>query len=162
MIYCVFIIQIFKNKINNIFIRAYWFSKAVTLSSNCLAEKYHYPDEERKRPPVPRAKDAPPLMGIKTTKNFITTNAVENIMAVPKKPAANMADTRHGDTFPLEESGLVPKYRNKKVRKYYSLCLNIKTMDLFPLRTSAGTKFLSNFLGTHIYSWFSLLYLKTL
>jgi len=77
-------------------------------------EKYHYPDEERKRPPVPRAQDAPPLMGMKTTKNFITTNAVENIMAVPKKPAANLADTRHGDTFPLEESGLVPKYRNKK------------------------------------------------
>jgi len=77
-------------------------------------EKYHYPDEERKRPPVPRAQDAPPLMGMKTTKNFITTNAVENIMAVPKKPAANLADTRHGDIFPLEESGLVPKYRNKK------------------------------------------------
>ena len=79
------------------------------------AEKYHYPDEERKRPAVPKAKDSPPLMGIKTTKNFITTNAVENIMAVPKKPAKNFADTRHGDTFPLEESGLVPKYRNKKV-----------------------------------------------
>jgi len=77
-------------------------------------EKYHYPDEDRKRPAVPRAKDAPPLMGIKTTKNFITTNAVENIMAVPKKPATNTVDTRHGDTFPLEDSGLVPKYRNKK------------------------------------------------
>ena len=72
-------------------------------------------DGEPKKSSVPRAKDAPPLMGIQSTKNFITTNAVENIMAVPKKPAANMADTRHGDSFPLEESGLVPKYRNKKV-----------------------------------------------
>jgi hypothetical protein len=76
--------------------------------------EFKYPDEDRRRAPVPRAKDAPPLMGIKTTKNFITTNAVENIMAVPKKPATNFADTRHGDTFPLEESGLVPKYRTKK------------------------------------------------
>jgi hypothetical protein len=73
---------------------------------------FKYPDE--RRPAVPKAKDAAPLMGIKTTKNFITTNAVENIMAVPKKPATNFADTRNGDTFPLEESGLVPKYRTKK------------------------------------------------
>ena len=80
------------------------------------AVKTTFPSDcEPKKSSVPRAKDAPPLMGIQSTKNFITTNAVENIMAVPKKPAANMADTRHGDSFPLEESGLVPKYRNKKV-----------------------------------------------
>jgi len=53
-------------------------------------------------------------MGIKSTKNFITTNAVENIMSVPKKPAANFVDTKKGDTQPLEISGLVPKYLKRK------------------------------------------------
>ena len=53
-------------------------------------------------------------MGIKSNKNFITTNAVENIMSVPKKPAANFADTRGGSTHPLEPSGLTPKYIKKK------------------------------------------------
>jgi len=33
-------------------------------------EKFHYPDEEGKRPSVPRKDDMPP-MGLKTTKNFI-------------------------------------------------------------------------------------------
>lgn len=53
-------------------------------------------------------------MGIKSNKNFINTNAVENIMSIPKKPAANFADTKHGATHPLEPSGLTPKYVNKK------------------------------------------------
>eukprot|EP00164_Ancoracysta_twista_P000686 GFYU01000909.1.p1 GENE.GFYU01000909.1~~GFYU01000909.1.p1 ORF type:complete len:262 (+),score=76.05 GFYU01000909.1:224-1009(+) len=37
-----------------------------------------------KKPPVPRRHEKP-LMGFVTTKNFITANAVENILAVPKK-----------------------------------------------------------------------------
>ena len=53
-------------------------------------------------------------MGVMANKNFITSNAVENIMSVPKKPAANFVDTRHGKTNPLEPSGLAPKYVNKK------------------------------------------------
>ena len=35
-------------------------------------------------------------------------------MSIPKKPAANFADTRHGSTHPLEPSGLAPKYTKKK------------------------------------------------
>ena len=55
--------------------------------------KFEYPDASMKRPPVPKH-DEIPLMGVKSNKNFITTNAVENIMSVPKKPAARFADTR--------------------------------------------------------------------
>jgi hypothetical protein len=53
-------------------------------------------------------------MGSKSNKNYVTTNAVNNIMAVPRKPAAKYVDTVSGDTFDLVASGLVPKYTNKK------------------------------------------------
>ncbi|XP_038044913.1 enkurin-like [Patiria miniata] len=80
-----------------------------------LPEKtsFKYPDEDKRKPMVPKKEDRP-LMGLKSNKNFITTNAVENIMSVPKKPAANFVDTAKGSTHPLEPSGLVPKYLNKK------------------------------------------------
>lgn len=56
-------------------------------------------------------------MGIHSNKNFIKTNAIENIMALPKKPHPAYADTKKGDKQLLENSGLVPKYTKKKVRK---------------------------------------------
>ncbi|KAK3741307.1 hypothetical protein RRG08_034352 [Elysia crispata] len=76
-------------------------------------ETFKYPDEERRRPAVP-SKDDTPLMGLKTTKNFICTNAVENITAVPKLPGKKYADTRHGDTHDLVPSGYEPVYVHKK------------------------------------------------
>ena len=54
-------------------------------------------------------------MGLKTNKNFITTNAVENITSVPKKPEKKFADTRIGDTHNLIPSGLEPVFVHKKV-----------------------------------------------
>ncbi|XP_030846791.1 enkurin [Strongylocentrotus purpuratus] len=75
--------------------------------------KFSYPDEETKRPAVPK-RDEKPLMGLKSNKNFVNTNAVENIMSVPKKPAANFVDTVNGATHPLTPSGLMPKYVKKK------------------------------------------------
>ena len=78
-------------------------------------EEFHYPDEDRKRPPVPDRKDRP-LMGLKTNKNFISTNAVNNITSVPKKPEKKFADTRNGDVHNLIPSGLEPVYVHKKVR----------------------------------------------
>lgn len=53
-------------------------------------------------------------MGIRSNKDFIKTNAVENIMSVPKKPEKKFADTRGGATHPLTPSGLTPKYTKKK------------------------------------------------
>ena len=49
--------------------------------------EFKYPDE--RRPAVPKQNEKP-MMGLKTTKNFVTQNAVENIMSVPKKPQKNM------------------------------------------------------------------------
>ncbi|NWV51909.1 ENKUR protein, partial [Daphoenositta chrysoptera] len=47
-------------------------------------------------------------------KNFINENAVAVIKGVPKKPRPFCVDTRQGDKYPLEPSGLVPKYIKKK------------------------------------------------
>lgn len=76
--------------------------------------KFQYPDEDTRKPSVPKQADKP-LMGLKSNKDFVKTNAVENIMSVPKKPAANFVDTPFGTTHPLEPSGLMPKYVKKKV-----------------------------------------------
>ncbi|NXS89276.1 ENKUR protein, partial [Erpornis zantholeuca] len=51
---------------------------------------------------------------IRIKKNFINKNAVAVIKGVPKKPRPFCVDTRQGDKYPLEPSGLVPKYIKKK------------------------------------------------
>lgn len=56
-----------------------------------------------------------PLLGVKTNKNFVSQNAVDAIMAVPKKPEKNLVDTRKGHKFSLDPSGLEPVYIKKKV-----------------------------------------------
>ncbi|KAK7118107.1 hypothetical protein R3I94_021823 [Phoxinus phoxinus] len=81
-----------------------------------LPEKkpFKYEDDElHGKPPVP-ARTEKPLMGLYSNKNFIKTNAVENIMALPKKVQPVYADTKKGDKQPLENSGLIPKFIKKK------------------------------------------------
>ncbi|XP_066540095.1 enkurin [Hoplias malabaricus] len=81
-----------------------------------LPEKkpFSYKDEgQPKKPHVPPQTD-PPNVGAHTKKNFVTSNAVENILAVPRKPQPAYTDTKHGDKQLLENSGLVPKYIKKK------------------------------------------------
>lgn len=75
------------------------------------AKKFTYPDQCRK-PRVPKHNEKP-ILGLQSKKNFINTNAVENIMSVPKKPVPKFVDTRGGQTNLLEPSGLVPKYLKK-------------------------------------------------
>lgn len=79
------------------------------------------PDPTKKNDsvPLPRKPAVPlhneqPLLGLKTNKNFISQNAVDTIMTVPKKPEKNVVDTRRGGKFPLETSGLTPVYVKKK------------------------------------------------
>ncbi|XP_048755955.1 enkurin-like [Ostrea edulis] len=76
-------------------------------------EQFKYPDEARRRPQVPKREDQP-LMGLKSSKNFITTNAVQNITSVPKQPEKIYVDTRGGHKNMLVPSGLEPLYTNKK------------------------------------------------
>lgn len=74
-------------------------------------KKFNYPDANNRKPDIPKE---PPLMGIQSKKNFITTNAVENIMSNAKKPVPKYVDTAKGKTNLLEPSGLVPKYLKKQ------------------------------------------------
>lgn len=56
---------------------------------------FEYPDAASRRPPVPTHNERP-QMGTKTTRNFITTNAVTNIMSVPRNPPLKYVDTSKG------------------------------------------------------------------
>lgn len=70
---------------------------------------------EQIRPAVPDPIRDRPMLGIKTNKNFISQNAVDTIMSVAKRPEKNLVDTRKGDKFSLEASGLAPVYVKKRV-----------------------------------------------
>ena len=67
-----------------------------------LATKYVRPGE--KKVPVPK-KDEKPIMGLVSDKNFIVSNAVENILAAPKLPSNNERDFLKKKNY-----GKVPKY----------------------------------------------------
>ena len=53
-------------------------------------------------------------MGKKTTRNFLTTNAIENITAIPKKPMQKYVDSPQGASHKLVGSGLLPEFIHKK------------------------------------------------
>ncbi|NXD25142.1 ENKUR protein, partial [Spelaeornis formosus] len=77
-----------------------------------LAPKKKKQDGEKSLPlSVPR-RTYHPVIRIK--KNFINKNAVAVITREPKKPQHFCVDTRQGDKYLLEPSGLFPKYIKKK------------------------------------------------
>merc|ERR1719171_2221298 len=70
-----------------------------------LAPK-HAPVPSR-MPPVPRITEKP-IMNLVSSKNFVTANAVENILAAPKKVGVEVKDYLH-----KEDYGKVPTYLTK-------------------------------------------------
>ncbi|KAG7336427.1 hypothetical protein KOW79_001120 [Hemibagrus wyckioides] len=74
---------------------------------------FSYRDVQPRKPPVP-AKTERPVPGVHSKRDFVRSNAMENIMAVPRKPQPAHTHTKHGDTELLENSGLVPKYIRKE------------------------------------------------
>ncbi|NXO25885.1 ENKUR protein, partial [Cisticola juncidis] len=76
-----------------------------------LAPKKKEQDGKRFLPLLP-PRTYHPVIHIK--KNFINKNAVAVITGEPKKPRHFCVDTRHGDKYLLEPSGLYPKYIKKK------------------------------------------------
>ena len=48
--------------------------------ANSVVKKFTYPDNDTRKPPVPRVNDMP-QMGTQSNKNFVTTNATTNIMS---------------------------------------------------------------------------------
>ena len=78
-----------------------------------LPEKTSFKYSDTHKPHVPSLREKP-QMADKSTKNFVTANAVANITAVAKKPLPKYVDDPSGATHLLESSGLVPKYLHKK------------------------------------------------
>jgi hypothetical protein len=85
------------------------FLKSYTREDNKLPEptKFAYSGAVDKRPAVPRRTERP-VLGLVTSKNFITCNAVENILAVPKK-----TDVRQVSYMNKKGYGKVPTYLEK-------------------------------------------------
>merc|ERR1712167_400358 len=83
--------------------------KAYTREDNKLPEprKFEYKDATERKPSIP-TREEKPVMGLVTSKNFITCNAVENILAVPKK-----TDVRQVSYMNKKGYGKVPKYLEK-------------------------------------------------
>merc|ERR1712070_975885 len=85
------------------------FHKSYTREDNKLPEpqKFEFTDAVDKKPAVPRRNERP-VLGLVTSKNFITCNAVENILAVPKK-----TDVRQVSYMNKKGYGKVPAYLEK-------------------------------------------------
>jgi hypothetical protein len=67
-------------------------------------KRYERTAVQDKKPGVPK-KEEKPIMGLKSDKNFIVANVVENTLAVPKKKQENVVNTPTTDKF-----GKVPTY----------------------------------------------------
>merc|ERR1719191_513967 len=61
--------------------------------------------KSKSKPRIPAKDDAPPIMNLVTSKNFVVANAVETILAAPKKSSQGAKDYLH-----KEDYGKVPKY----------------------------------------------------
>jgi len=64
-----------------------------------------------RKPPLPQEQNKP---SAPTQKDFIRTNAIENITSVPRKPKSQYCDTKNGHKNDLITSGLVPRFTLKK------------------------------------------------
>merc|ERR1711937_625073 len=85
------------------------FLKSYTREDNKLPEpkKFEFTDAVDKKPAVPRRNERP-VLGLVTSKNFITCNAVENIVAVPKKTDVGQVSYMNKKGY-----GKVPAYLEK-------------------------------------------------
>jgi len=72
-------------------------------------------------------KDEKPIMGLVSDKNFIVSNAVENILAAPKLPSSNDRDFLKKKNY-----GKVPKYLQtikKEIEDEYQLVREMQIED---------------------------------
>lgn len=69
------------------------------------ATKFSYPEQENERKPALPKRDEAPAMGLKTTKNFVISNALENILS-----ESTAKNTESAETLKHAEFGKVPQY----------------------------------------------------
>lgn len=86
------------------------------------ATKYEY-ECAHKKEPVPLASEKP-VMGLKSGKNFVVTNAVENILSVPKVAKEEVKYVNKKDY------GKVPEYLDKiksSIEQEYEMIQHIRS-----------------------------------
>jgi len=75
------------------------------------ATKFSYPEKENERKPALPKREEAPTMGLKTTKNFVISNALENILSEgTTKKAADRSKGGDAETLKHAEFGKVPQY----------------------------------------------------
>lgn len=62
---------------------------------------FKYPDVDSRKPRVPVHTDRP-QPGAKSSRNFVTTNAMKTVLTVPKEPNPRYVDRPTGSAFNLE------------------------------------------------------------
>lgn len=85
-----------------------------------LVRNFSY-DCKHKKDPVPGAADKP-VHGLKSNKNFIVTNAIENILSVAKKSEEEV------DWQKKKDFGKTPEYLNKikdNIQNEYKMIQNL-------------------------------------
>ena len=78
---------------------------------------------EVKKPPVPTVADKP-IMGLKSDKNYITSNAIDNILMPTRKKAKEEMDYLHKKYY-----GEVPPYLTKLKKKVQDEYVSIREMQ---------------------------------
>eukprot|EP00741_Cyanophora_paradoxa_P000150 tig00000057_g145.t1 len=98
------------------------FVRAGEKTKGVLPEPKPFMRTEEKKPSVPR-KEEKPIMNLKSEKNFITANAVENILMVPKRKPEPLDYTKKPDY------GKVPQYLEKvktQIAEEYEYIRNVQ------------------------------------
>jgi len=79
-------------------------------SNKALPDPAPVEKKATRKPALPTEQNQPSRP---TEKDFIRTNAIENITSVPRKPKAQYCDTKDGHKNDLISSGLVPRFTMK-------------------------------------------------
>jgi len=106
------------------------------------AAKFTYPQTENERKPALPKRDEPPVMGLTTSKNFVISNAIENILSDTKNTSAAAKEMQGGaDTFKHAEFGKIPGYLSKvkqQINAEYAAISEMKQAKESQKKTQSG------------------------
>jgi hypothetical protein len=80
-------------------------------------------ETEIRKPPIPTIADKP-VMGIKSEKNYITSNAIDNILMAPRK-----INNKEFDYLKKKDYGKVPEYLKKLKKEVEKEYIAIREMQ---------------------------------
>jgi len=107
------------------------------------AAKFAYPQNENERKPALPKRDEPPVMGLTTNKNFVISNAIENILSDTKNTKTALAKEvqEAQDTFKHAEFGKIPGYLSKvkqQINAEYAAISEMKQAKESQKKTQSG------------------------